>query len=133
MSPRRTASLSLFGIGLVLLVGALLTLAATRLGLLPAEGLEDLGRIVGAMLAAGLAGVAFAVGLLVAPPGSLPRWQVALAAAGCVPALVAGYAFVSTGTRGPMAFGFVVLALGVAGLFAALRLLRDARRRPARA
>lgn len=127
MSLRRLASRTLFALGLLLLLGAFGLLAASWL--LPAQGLEDLGRVVGAMLVAGLAGIAFAVGLLVTPPAGVPRWQVALSALGCLPAALAGAAFASTGTTPLMAFGLLVVGLSLAGLVSAWRLVRAAPQR----
>lgn len=129
MSARRVASRVLLVFGLALVGVGLVALAAFRLGLVRLEGIEDLGLVVGAMLLGGLGGGLCAAGLLLAPPGGLSRAQLLLGAAGCLPALLAGAAFVSAGAPGPRVFGLLVALLALAGLLAAGRLLLRPRQR----
>lgn len=109
--------------GLLLALSVSLLVAAWTL---PAQGMEDLARAVGALLLAALAGIPFALALLA---GSLKRWHVALAAAGCALALLPAAGLVSAGldgSAGVAALGFVAALAAVLGLGAAPRRWRSA-------
>jgi hypothetical protein len=129
MSARGVASRILLVLGLSLVGLALVVLAAFRLGLVATEGMADLGLVVGAMMMGGLGGALCALSLLVAPRRGLTRPQAILAAVGCLPALLAGIAFASTGASGPRVIGLLLVALAVAGPFFGSHLLRGARQR----
>ena len=86
MSVRRPASRLLFASGCLLLGGALLTLLFAWV--LPYEGLQDLGRVVGAMLLGALAFPFFAGALLLGRSTGMPRWMLGTSIAGAVVGLV---------------------------------------------
>lgn len=79
-SPRPLLRLA-FWAGLFTSLGALALYA--RAATLPAQGLEDLGAIVGAMLLVGIAGLVHGAFLLGArrAGSAVPRWQLAVASA----------------------------------------------------
>src|SRR5687767_2039282 len=119
----RTLPATLAVLGLIGLGGAIMLAIAARLA--PYEGLQDLGRIVGALLLAAAAGVLFGGSLLAArvSRADLPRWLVAVAAVGSLVALVPGVAFLQPAVESsnwPLAaFAGIVLLAGVAGLVSA--------------
>jgi hypothetical protein len=117
---RRGLSRFLFFLGFALVLAAVALIAWARL--LPAQGLEDLGWFVFALLLLAVSGVPFALGLLVAP--SAPRGLLVAAVLGALVSAVGGVAFLTTGTRPLQALGVVVLLLVVAGLVRAVRLWR---------
>lgn len=122
MTWRRPASRLLFALGALLLLGALGLLVASWT--LPAQGMEDLGRVVGALLLAGASSVPFALSLLLARGTAMPRPMVVIAALGCLLALLPAFAFLSAGVAGSMAFGTLFLAAALGGVYGALRLWR---------
>jgi hypothetical protein len=89
VTTHRLASRLLFGAACLLLGGALVALATSIF--LPYEGLQDLGRVVLAMLLASLAAILFILALLVGRGTQMPRWMTAAsilgAIAGAVPAI----------------------------------------------
>lgn len=117
MSARRAASHLLFALGCVLLAAALILLLTAFT--LPAAGLEDLGRIVGAMLLGALAAIPFAASLLVARRPS--RGLLATAAAGSLLGGALGATFLSAGVLGATLLGAASALAGVAGVVAAAR------------
>lgn len=121
MTWRRPASRALFGLGVLLVAGALALVVAART--LPSQSMEDLGRLVGALLLAGAAGVPFALALLLARGTRMPRWMLVVATAGCVLAVVPALAFLSAGVPGSTVFGALFLLAALAGVFGAARLL----------
>jgi hypothetical protein len=123
------AARSLLALGLAFIAVALVVLAAFRLGLVPSQGMEDLGLVVGAMLLGGLGGALCALSLLLSPRRGLSRTQAVLAMVGCLPALLAGVAFASSGAPGPRVFGLLLVALAVAGPLFGRHLLRGPRQR----
>jgi hypothetical protein len=119
----RTLPATLAVLGLIGLGGAVLLALAARFA--PAQSLEDLGRIVGALLLAAAAGILFGGSLLAArlSRADLPRWLVAAATVGSLLALVPGVAFLqpalSSSNWGLAAFAGLVLLAGIAGLASA--------------
>lgn len=119
----RTLPATLGILGLIGLAGAVLLGISARFS--PSESLQDLGRIVGALLLAAAAGVLFGGSLLAArlSHADLPRWLVATAAVGSLLAFVPGVAFlqpaVSSSNWGLAAFAGIVLLAAVAGLASA--------------
>lgn len=107
------------GIGLAVLAAALYARAVT----MEAASMEDLGLVVGALLALAIAGIAFAVSLLLARL-PLARWKVVVAAVGCVLALLPAAALASSGTPAMIVLGFLVGLLAVVALARGLALLR---------
>lgn len=124
MTWRRPASRALFGLGVLLVAGAGALVVAARV--LPAQSMEDLGRLVGALILAGAAGVPFALALLLARGTGMPRWMVIFSTAGCVLAVVPALAFLSAGVPGSTAFGALFLIAALSGVFGATRLWRPA-------
>lgn len=122
MTWRRPVSRALFGLGVLLLAAALALVVAARV--VPAQGMEDLGRLVGALLLAGAAGVPFALSLLLARGTAMPPWMVAVAMAGSLLAVVPSLAFLTVGVPGSMAFGALFLLAALAGVLGAARLWR---------
>lgn len=120
MSLRRPVSRGFFVLGCMLLVGAIGMFLAARF--LPSESMMDLARFVGALLLAGASSIPFALSLLFGSGTRMPRWMVAIAAAGCLLALLPAYAFLVTGTTGAMLFGVLFLAAALAGVVSAVRL-----------
>ena len=119
----RTLPATLAVLGLIGLGGAILLAIAARL--VPYEGLQDLGRIVGALLLAAAAGVLFGGSLVAArvSRADLPRWLVAVAAVGSLLALVPGVAFLQPAVESSnwalAAFAGIVLLAAAAGLASA--------------
>lgn len=126
MTWRRPASRGLFGLGVLLAVGAVALLLSAAFG--NNEGFEDLGKFVGALLLAGVAGIPFALSLLLARGDEMPRWMVAVAAVGCVLALLTALALFSSGVTNAILFGLVFLAAAALGLGSLPRAWRPASR-----
>lgn len=124
MQLQRLGSAAALGLGLGL-VGLAVALYARGVTMGSAS-MEDLGLVVGALLAMALAGFAFAASLLLARP-PIARWKVAVAATGCVVALLPAAALASTGTPATIATGFLVGLLAVTALARALALWKVAR------
>jgi hypothetical protein len=122
MRWRLPASRTLFALGILLVAGALAMLVAASA--LPSSGFEDLGRIVGALLLAGGAGVAFALALLLARGTTMPRWMVVVAALGCLLALLPAIGLLTAGVTNGALFGALFLGAAVAGLVSAVGLWR---------
>lgn len=122
VAPRPYASPLAFALGCLLLGGAGLTFLAAKT--LPAEGMQDLGRIVGSMLLAGLAAIPFALSMALAARRGMPRLMLAIATLGCLLALLPGVAFFAMLTTGGLLLGALILASGVGGLAASARLWR---------
>lgn len=89
---RRLASLTCFLLGCILLsgAGALLLLAWTA----PYEGLQDLGRIVGAMVIGAASFVPFLLAIVFANEET-PRWTVAASIVGAVIGLIPALALLA--------------------------------------
>jgi len=93
VSLRRPASrLALFLASLLLGGAALILLSAW---LLPYQGLEDLGRVVAAMLLAALAAPLFLLGLALGRGTGMPRWMLAGSWVGALLGLVPAVALLS--------------------------------------
>ena len=117
MTWRRPLSLALFALGAILLLGAAALVASAYVA--PAEGLQDLGRFVGALLLAGAASVPFAIALVLARDA--PRWLVVAATLGCLVALLPALALLTAGVTGSTLFGALFLAAALVGLAGAWR------------
>ncbi|GEM_PF-6920469 len=117
---RRTLSTLLFALGALMIALAALLFVSARVR--PAQGLEDLGWIVMALLLVALAGVPFSVGLLMAPEAR--HRTIVLASLGCLLAAVPAAGFLTAGTTALTAIGVVALALAAAGIARGVRLWR---------
>lgn len=120
MSARRVASRALLVLGALALAGALALMIAGYT--LPSEGFQDLARFAGALLLAGGAGVALALGLFLADGAR--AWLALLAGAGCLAAMGAGLVLLRVGTTGALIFGALFLLAGGAGVARAVVLTR---------
>lgn len=88
MAARRLATYVAFGIGILLDLAAAILFLVARTA--PAEGMEDLARVVGAMFLAAIAIVPFGIALALGRR-EMPRWMrittIALLLLGLVPAI----------------------------------------------
>lgn len=120
MAWRRPTSRLLFALGCLLAGGAVALFL--RVYLIPAASMEDLGFVVGAMLLAGLAGVPFALSLVLAQRPS--RAFVVVAAIGCLLALVLAVGLLGAGVTGATLLGALFLVAALVGLARAWMLRR---------
>lgn len=124
---RRALSFLFFAFGALLLLSAIAMVAYARTA--PAEGLQDLGRLVAAILLASAAGPAFGVALLAARDAAMPRPVVLVALLGALLGLVMGIGLLSLGMQAPaMAYaGAFSAGVSAAGLLSGPRAWRKAR------
>lgn len=93
---RRASALVAFGLGILLLLAALATLVAAWT--LPAQSMEDLGRVVMAMLLAAASAIPFGAAIAIGH-ASMPRWMLAASVAGLCLAIIPAIAFVGAALR----------------------------------
>lgn len=86
ISMRRLASRLAFGLASLLAGGASLILLSAWS--LPYEGLQDLGRVVMAMLLAAISAPLFAYSLIAGHTTGMPRWMLVTSAMGALVGLV---------------------------------------------
>jgi hypothetical protein len=94
---RRRVAQGSFWIGLLLLAAAAATLVAAWV--LPYEGLQDLGRVVMAMLLAAASAIPFGIAVAVGYR-LMPRWMLGASVAGLCLALLPALALVGAALRG---------------------------------
>lgn len=97
MTWRRSSAAAAFAIGLLLLGAALATLVAAWI--LPYEGLQDLGRVVMAMLLAAISALPFGIAVILGFR-ELPRWMLGASVAGLCVAALPAIALVLAGVTG---------------------------------
>lgn len=127
MSWRSLVSGVIFALGIAGFLAAAALVAYAQLA--PAEGLEDLGRVVGAMLAVAMGGALLGLSLVLAWTLGVPMGGTRLVVAifGCILAAIVAFGLLGSAipaNLGLAAFSVLVLLLAIGGIVASARLWR---------